>query len=340
MEGHEKLEKLRSQIQIRVMSVLRHWLEDHWEDFEFHPHMLYQLIRWINDVLIPSGMNAMANSLKKAMMKKLVNCDNSSELNFSFSKKAPPSIIPKGDGEFMEIDPVEIARQLCLLEQRLYKMLSLREFLDQKWNKGQKNIAAPGIVAFIDHFNTVSMFVSRSIVMQLNIRKRTKNIEKWVAIAAKCREYRNFNATMSILSGLRAASVYRLRKTWAGVDGKILALHDSLLELMSQENNWERYRNVLGSEDPPCIPYLGVYLTDLTFLDDAMANVLANGAINWEKRRKLATLILEVHQYQQEPYGFLEVKSIQEDLSKNLSQQSSYTERDLFNISLIIEPKT
>jgi hypothetical protein len=156
----------------------------------------------------------------------------------------------------------------------------------------------------------------------------------------RCREYKNFNGTMSILSGLRLAPVYRLKKTWATLDGKILGIYDQLLALMSQENNWKLYRECLGSEDPPCIPYLGVYLTDLTFLDDATPNILPNGAINFEKRMKLTEVITEVAQYQQEMYSFVEVKGILEELRRELDAQGqSYSERDLFNLSVILEPK-
>jgi hypothetical protein len=337
LDQKEKVEKVRSQIRVRVMNVLRHWLEDHWQDFETHPHLLYQMLKWVNDVLIPSGMHAMANSLKKTIMKKL---ESSSQMNFPFSKKAPPPIQPKSDFDFLDVDPIEAARQICLLQQKLFRNISLREFIDQKWTKGQKDIWAPGIVGFIQNFNDLSFFVSRSVVMQLAPRKRVKNIEKWIAIAMRCREYKNFNGTMSILSGLRLAPVYRLKKTWATLDGKILGIYDQLLALMSQENNWKLYRECLGSEDPPCIPYLGVYLTDLTFLDDATPNILPNGAINFEKRMKLTEVITEVAQYQQEMYSFVEVKGILEELRRELDAQGqSYSERDLFNLSVILEPK-
>ena len=356
------------------MNVLRHWLEDHWEDFETHPHLLYQLIKWINDVLIPSGKNSMANALKKSMAKKLESSNAPTNASLIFSKKAPTPILPKTENcELLDHDPVELARQVCLKQQKLYRTICLREFLDQKWNKEEKKLSAPGIVAFIEEFNELSMFVTRSIVMQLGIRKRIKHLEKWIQVfscfvlniffcvhfrplslffpcykslfphqvATKCREHKNFNGTMAIISGLRASSVFRLKKTWAGIESKMTTTYEQLQELMSQENNWQKYRQSLGSEDPPLIPYLGVYLTDLTFLDDANPNTLGNGAINFEKRRKLADLIEEVHQYQQEPYHFVEVKGMQEELRKSMKEKvgGGFSEQDLFNFSLIVEPK-
>eukprot|EP00008_Paramoeba_atlantica_P007202 CAMPEP_0201500100 /NCGR_PEP_ID=MMETSP0151_2-20130828/79793_1 /ASSEMBLY_ACC=CAM_ASM_000257 /TAXON_ID=200890 /ORGANISM="Paramoeba atlantica, Strain 621/1 / CCAP 1560/9" /LENGTH=80 /DNA_ID=CAMNT_0047893041 /DNA_START=32 /DNA_END=271 /DNA_ORIENTATION=+ len=79
----------------------------------------------------------MANSLKKSMMKKLENGGKAMD-NISSSKPAPPPILPKQDFEFLDLDPIECARQICLAEQQMFRNISLREFLDQKWMKENK----------------------------------------------------------------------------------------------------------------------------------------------------------------------------------------------------------
>ena len=117
----DKVDRLRNQIRVRVMNVLRHWLEDHWQDFETCPNLLYRLIKWINDVLIPSGKISMARSLQKSMVKRLENSESNSSSSLMFSKKAPTPILPKTDCELLEHDPVELARQVCLKEQKLYR---------------------------------------------------------------------------------------------------------------------------------------------------------------------------------------------------------------------------
>ena len=125
----------------------------------------------------------MANSLKKTMAKKLDSANSALTAPLVFSKKAPTPILPKAENcELLEHDPVELARQVCLKQQRLYRAIFLREFMDQKWNKGDKNALAPGIVAFIEDFNELSTFVTRSIVMHLGIRKRIKHVEKWIQV--------------------------------------------------------------------------------------------------------------------------------------------------------------
>ena len=220
-----------------MINVLRHWLEDHWPDFETHPALLYQLIRWIDQTLLPSGMVAMANSLQKTMTRKL----ETEDLEPKKKLLLPPTIvIPKRSVDFLELDNLELARQLCLYHQRLYCAINLREFLDQKWTKDQKEIVAPGIVNFIKDFNDLSNWVCDSIVIQLNLRKRGRILEKWIGVAMRCRELRNFNAVMAIISGLRSSPVFRLRKTWARLDSKTYSNFDQLKDLMSSDGNWQK----------------------------------------------------------------------------------------------------
>ncbi len=45
--------------------------------------------------------------------------------------------------------------------------------------------------------------------------------------------------------------------------------------LMSMEGNYLRYRQVLKQTSPPAVPFLGVFLSDLTFLDDGNPDSIA-----------------------------------------------------------------
>lgn len=71
---------------------------------------------------------------------------------------------------------------------------------------------------------------------------------------------------------------------------------------------------------------LGVYLTDLTFIEDGNPDYLEGGLVNWVKRRRLANVIKSIQQYQFKPYNFEVVPFIQEYLlnAETLNEDECY----------------
>jgi hypothetical protein len=73
----------------------------------------------------------------------------------------------------------------------------------------------------------------------------------------------------------------------------------------------QAYRQALREADPPCVPYLGYYLTDLTFIEEGNPD-LTVGLINIYKRQLVSEAILGMQQYQQIAYNFHPVPQIQQ----------------------------
>jgi len=91
--------------------------------------------------------------------------------------------------------------------------------------------------------------------------------------------------------------------------------------------------------NPPCIPFLGVYQTDLTFIEEGNPDKFSNGLWNFKKCRMVADVITELQQYQQKPYN-LKVDTNITTYLLNLQQQSSTTdEKKLYAMSLEAEPR-
>jgi hypothetical protein len=257
----------------------------------------------------------------------------------SWSEEPPALISPKPKDTFKDFDPVEVARQLTLIEQGLYRSIETKECLNQGWNKSDKDERSPHIVAMIKRFNHVSIWVATEIVKTEKLADRVSVMKKFIIIAEKCREIGNFNAIMEILAGLQNSAIYRLKKTWEKLFNKsgYEEMYNNLLNLMNNKGNFKDYRAALHKCHPPCIPYLGVYLTDLTFIEDGMKNNM-NGRddlINFDKRRKLSTVIHEIQQYQQSPYHF----RVEETIRSYLLNIEGLTEKALYKYSLICEPR-
>jgi len=157
---------------------------------------------------------------------------------------------------------------------------------------------------------------------------------KFIKVAEHLRKFNNFNSLMAVLAGLNAAAVFRLKWT-KDETGK--ALQQSLRGLERLMNNTgasKEYRNTLTNVNPPAIPYLGVHLTDLTFVEDGNPDYVGN-LINFTKRSLLYEVISKIQQYQQLPYNFHPIHQIQSYIKK----YPSLEEAELWPVSLEMEPR-
>jgi son of sevenless-like protein len=109
-----------------------------------------------------------------------------------------------------------------------------------------------------------------------------------------CKELQNFECVVAILIALQSASVGRLKQTWKAVlmDAKVNMVYNELSVLMSPDGNYAQYRTLIQHTSPPAIPYMGLYLRDLLFIDEGNKNFCdpARTMINFAKRKLVASV--------------------------------------------------
>jgi len=174
----------------------------------------------------------------------------------------------------------------------------------------------------IDFFNNLSNFIITLICSEENAKERGKLIRKFVKTIVYCRQNNNFDSCQSINAALSSASVYRLQISWfyAKSKKKLFEDYEAINEILHSPA-FSLLRKTIKSSNPPCIPYIGMYLTDLTFTEDGNPNYLRvdpprDDIINFEKMRKVASSIQDIILYQQKPYNFNTVPIIQEALNR------------------------
>ena len=127
----------------------------------------------------------------------------------------PPPILPKNLSSFrlLDIDPLEIARQLTIMDFELFKKIKPHELLEK--SQGKKSIdTAPNVKAMINFTNQVSNWVQESILMQKNIKKRAAILKHYLLVAEKLHQLNNFNILNGITSAFTSSKIYRLKRTW------------------------------------------------------------------------------------------------------------------------------
>lgn len=82
----------------------------------------------------------------------------------------------------------------------------------------------------------------------------------------------------------------------------------------------------------------GVYLTDLTFIEDGIPSVIKKtNLINFAKRAKTAEVIRDIQQYQNVAYSLQPVPELQDYILSNM--QAAGDVHEMYEKSLQIEPR-
>jgi len=351
-EAHEFNEKKLIPIRLRVTNVLKTWVETYFEDFD-DQKLFKNLSDFVNKDLKTHLKNP-ADQVHKLIQKKVsgtmarkmvfsgqVKIQKFNSLFPLFQKKAPLPIISKSLSsskiKLIELDPLEIARQLTIMESRIFNQIQPSEFLGKAWSIGGPD-KSPHIRELIERANKVTAWVVESILQEDSPKRRSEMTKHFVLIAEKSKTLNNFNTLMAILAGLSSAPIHRLKRTWAATNNKVKGAADGLRQLMDSSSNFARYRDALHSVNPPCVPFLGVYLTDLTFIEDGNTHLIkGTNLINFDKRSKVAAVIQEVQQYQTAQYCLQAVSVIEKYLLDRFKNVQSIDA--LYDLSLRVEPR-
>ncbi|XP_050165461.1 ras-specific guanine nucleotide-releasing factor 1 isoform X1 [Myiozetetes cayanensis] len=318
----------------RVLNVLRHWVSKHSQDFETNEELKFRVIGFLEEVihdpeLLTQERKAAANIIRTLTQEDPGDNQITLEevVHMAEGVKAEP---------FENHSALEIAEQLTLLDHLVFKKIPYEEFFGQGWMKLEKNERTPYIMKNTKHFNDVSNLIASEIIRNEEINARVSAIEKWVAVADICRCLHNYNAVLEITSSLNRSAIFRLKKTWLKVSKQTKALIDKLQKLVSSEGRFKNLREALKNCDPPCVPYLGMYLTDLAFIEEGTPNYTEDGLVNFSKMRMISHIIREIRQFQQTSYKIEHQPKVTQYL---LDQSFVMDEETLYEASLRIEPK-
>ena len=93
---------------------------------------------------------------------------------------------------------------------------------------------------------------------------RGERLSKLIEVAVHLTTLNNYSTLMSVIAGLNKACIARLGQTFKEVPAKLQKRKNEIEKLMSPESSYKSYRSSIHSISPPCIPYIGTYLTDCT----------------------------------------------------------------------------
>uniref|UniRef100_UPI003AAC3962 ras-specific guanine nucleotide-releasing factor 2 isoform X7 n=1 Tax=Centroberyx gerrardi TaxID=166262 RepID=UPI003AAC3962 len=318
----------------RVLNVLRHWVSKHSQDFDTNSELKMGVICLLEEVLrdpdlLPQERKAAANILSG------LSQEEPDDAQLKIEDILQMAETPKAEC-FESLSAMELAEQITLLDHIVFRSIPYEEFLGQGWMKVDKTERTPYIMKTSQHFNDMSNLVASQIMTHTDVGSRASSIEKWLAVADICRCLNNYNGVLEITSALNRSAIYRLKKTWAKVCKQTKALMDRLQKTVSSEGRFKNLRETLKNCNPPCVPYLGMYLTDLAFIEEGTPNFTEEGLVNFSKMRMISHIIREIRQFQQAPYRI----EHQPKVTQFLMDKTLVMDEDtLYELSLKIEPR-
>ncbi|KAG7896506.1 hypothetical protein KL908_001020 [Ogataea polymorpha] len=245
-----------------------------------------------------------------------------------------------------DIDSMEFARQITLIQFELFNKIDKFDLLARSYRfsrifKHPEPVGSKSIGNFVRNCNVITHFVIYMILRQRDIQARAENIKYFIIVADKLLRLRNYSSMTAIISGLSSTSISRLKKTWVLVPKHLVANFEKMDQLMSIGKNYSEYRSILKvvNEDPePCLPFLGMYLSDLRFLTDGNSDYLHNNRnlVNFGKRLSIYRTIQEVIKFNSKAYHFEKIDELWSyfyDMWEQLPDDDK-----LYNISLKLEP--
>ncbi|MBW0504237.1 hypothetical protein O181_043952 [Austropuccinia psidii MF-1] len=362
----------KTPIRLRVYNVIKSWLELHWIS-ESDTIVLPVILHWAQtqmSTVLPGPTERLVNLVQKRIKESQTPAQRlrletrlssrKGSFNESISNlgkiPTPPPILTKqlmvllsgaisslNSLQLIEFEPIELARQITLMESKLYRAIKPEEILGKPLNKKQG--LAVNVRAMSATSTKMTGWITETILNEDDIRKRSQILKFWIKTGTKLLELQNYNALMSVMSALNSSTLTRLKRTWENVGNKTKAIFDSLNKAVCHQRNYAEYRATLRTANTPCIPFLGVYLTDMTFCHEGNPTHRVSPRhpdlklINFDRYRKMTKIISEIERFQA-PYNLVEVPEIIKFIKLSINSLSHEGSADsLYQRSLRLEPR-
>lgn len=180
-----------------------------------------------------------------------------------------------------DVDPLELARQLTIMESRVYCSIRPEELLGSS-SASNSSGKKEGSVRKMSALSTrLTGWIAETILGETDQKRRTSLVKYFVKLgevssylcvlsiriqadptstSQRLLILNNYNALFAVFTALNSSTIARLRKTWDGLAPKYRQSLEMLRRATDHSRNYAEYRGKIRQTVPPCLPFVGVSL--------------------------------------------------------------------------------
>mmetsp|Transcript_20105 Transcript_20105/g.28152 ORF Transcript_20105/g.28152 Transcript_20105/m.28152 type:complete len:698 (+) Transcript_20105:164-2257(+) len=306
----------------RIINVLKRWIS--FNDIQDNERIVRGIFEF-TEKLIASGNNiqvSWANHLRKLLgirpsespapvkkLPKLKRTGTKSQFSLHYKK-----IKTVEDIEFIDIEPSEFSKHITVGDWKVFSKIKSSELMHKAWSQQDKEKSAPNLIKLIERFNRLANWVASEIMLTPNPKQRVIVIERFITVMKDLIELRNYHSLWAIYSGLNKGCILGLKNEWKNVGKKYMATMQKVELMLDPRNNFKNYREYIRDCQLPFLPFEGIFLTDLTFLDENPDQL--DGLMNFTKIDILGDILQIMKRVQSEAYPFGESTFLKEFIHK------------------------
>ncbi|XP_049851352.1 ras guanine nucleotide exchange factor A-like [Schistocerca gregaria] len=267
-------------------------------------------------------------------------------LGSSSSKKATivdkkPHIMSYLEDLVTAISPKSFAEQLTLVNHSVYKCITPSECINQAWARENGRYHALHILRCIDLFNILSVWVTNLVISIPSVDQRAVALNWVIKLGFHLHELRNYHSLTAVIAACESAPIARLKKTWSAVEPSSIKMLESFKQTINSEGSFKKLRQLMKTGAMPIMPYIGIYLGDLTFIEDGNPEIIDHNGkpfVNFTKMKLLARVIDDIVLYQMEDYKIEYDPHVISLLEDEFSMEFP-SDKELYEKSLRHEPR-
>jgi son of sevenless-like protein len=255
-----------------VANTLKAWLDNHYYEKE-DLHAL-ELIEEFAKTTVATGSEMISRQLQQLVERKRRGDGDALSRRVLTSGNQPPPLplLPRSQQgrplHVLDIQPLELARQFTIMESNCFQRIKPSECMHKAWTRPDAADIAPNVTRIIVTTNRIAVWIGLQVLRTKDVKMRAQIIKQFMHTAAAARELNNYSTMAGIVAALSASHLSRLKKTWELLSDKTMAEWADIQLSMDSTKNFGKYKEMLKTINPPCVPFLGFYLSALVFIED------------------------------------------------------------------------